>query len=99
MSLLTLPQDALVWNITLVGWFQYRVKFPDAYTMERFTTLANLWEHSRVRSTVDMTDIESALRGHVLTLAANQWDNDDVAFTEIDMLTATFALFFKIDSI
>lgn len=37
--------------------------------------------------------IEKALKGHVSTLAACQWDDDDVALTEIDILTLTFALF------
>jgi hypothetical protein len=91
--LLTILQDALMWVITNFGWFQYRIKFPDANTMDKFTNLANLWEPSRVKSTTDITDIETALKGHVSTLAACQWDDDNVAFTEIDMLTSTFALF------
>ena len=93
LSLLTRLQDDLVWNIYEFGLFQYRIKFLDANTREKFTNLADLWEVSRVSSTVGATDIEEALKGHVSTLAACQWDDDDVAFTEIDMLTSTFALF------
>ena len=92
MSLLTLSQDALVWNISPFG-LKYRVNLREVNMVEKFAALAMLWECSKVASVVDTANIERALMGHVSTLAACQWDDDDVAFTEIDMLTSTFALF------
>lgn len=82
-----------MWTITEKGLFQYRIKFPGANTMDKFTNLAALWQSLRVKSTTGIMYIEKALKGHVSTLAACQWDDDDVALTEIDILTLTFALF------
>ena len=85
-----------MWYISLVGWVEYRVKFMNMNAVENFSNLVGRWGCSRSDVSgreVDATAV-SVLRGHVLELAARQYDDEESAFAEIDMLTSSFALLY-----
>ena len=65
--------------------------------MKKFSYLVSLWECARTSNgslciSVD-AKAERALKGHVKGLAACQWDDEEQALAEVDVLTSTFALF------
>lgn len=78
---------------------KYHVKFANPTMVEKFSSLVNLWENTSPNALVAEeggTRVQAAvnvLRGHVLKLAAHQYDDEENAFAEIDMLTSSFALF------
>jgi hypothetical protein len=87
-------QDDLVWNISLKGFIQYRVRFANTGAVDKFSHLVGLWECSRASNNLSV-DVAAgrALKGHVIELAMCKWDDEESAFAEIDVLTSTFALF------
>lgn len=91
---LTCFQDALVRHISLLGFFQYSIRFSNTSAVEEFSKMVSLCECSRTPNGASgiSADAERALKGLVLELGAYQWDDEENAFTEIDMLTSTFAL-------
>ena len=88
-----------MWHITLFGMVEYHVKFASLNTVEKFLSLVNLWGNTSPNALVaeeDGISVQAAvnvLRGHILKLAAHQYDDKENAFAEIDMLTSSFALF------
>lgn len=86
-----------MWYISFFHLFEYRIRFTNTSVVEKFSYLVSLWECSRTSNkilgiSVDST-AERALEGHVSELAAYQWDDEEHAFAEVDVLTSTFALF------
>lgn len=86
-----------MWYISFFGLVQYRIEFTNKSTAEKFSYVVNLWESSKAPRealgiSVDAM-VKHALKGHVSELMACQWDDEERAFDEIDILTSTFALF------
>lgn len=83
-----LSKDVLAWTITDIIGFEYRVGFRDSHASEEFAVLANFWTHSRVSG-----EFDNELHAVVKEFAGNLWESEEDAFTEIDAVTSTFALF------
>ena len=83
------------WYVALPPLFGYKISFKNVKASEKFSLLVDRWESSRPRrfdiaaGTKSMVDLQ---RGVLELVPVYQWEDDDVAFTEIDMLTSTFAL-------
>lgn len=84
-----ISQDALTWTITDPTVVGYRIRFENVHASDKFAVLASCWKDSK-GSEGGKYD---GLRRVVLEIAANEWDDEEIAFEEIDMLTSTFALF------
>lgn len=86
-----------MWYLSFFGLFQYRVRFTNLSVVNKFSYLVSLWEYARTSNRcLDISAdaaVERALKDHVKELAAYQWDDEEQAFADIDVLTSTFALF------
>jgi hypothetical protein len=83
----------LTWTITFTGLKQYKVKFENMRASDKFAALASLWTESRESSIAECRKYSAVLHRVASTLAGSQWEDDVIAFNEVEMLTSTFSLF------
>jgi hypothetical protein len=83
-----LSKDALTWTITEKFGIQYRVRFENSRASDKFAVFAGFWTYSR-----ESGEYNNALRTIALGFAGSLWESEEEAFTEMDTITSTFALF------
>jgi hypothetical protein len=82
-------QDALTWTITDPTVVEYRIRFKNVHASDKFAVLASCWKDAKGSEGGKYNGLRTVVSG----IAGNQWDDEEIAFEEIDILTSTFALF------
>jgi hypothetical protein len=76
-----------------MGLEQYRVKFENMHASKKFAALASLWTESRKSSIKECLKYNAVLHSVASTLAGNQWEDEMIAFDEVEILLSSLVVF------